>query len=61
MITIEDAHEQEMISLIDLSIDYLEQAMNVVESDNNYNKGQSQRLNKIYDIALEAMRKLRSI
>lgn len=59
--TIEEAHMQEMTEYIKSAVEYLEMAMNVVECDDDFNKGQSEKLNKIYDKSEEALKTIEPI
>lgn len=58
---IENAHKQEMCEYVKSAIYYLELAMNVIECDDKFNDGQSEKLNKIYDKVTEAKGILESV
>lgn len=58
---VEEAHRKEMLEYIKSSIYYLEMAMNVVECDDNFNDGQSEKLNKMYDKTSEVIKTLENI
>jgi hypothetical protein len=59
--TIEEAHKQEMSEYIKSAIEYLEMALNVVECDDKFNDGQSEKLNQIYDKVSSTVKTLESI
>lgn len=58
---IEEAHEQEMCEYIKSAIHYLELATNVLECDDKFNDGQSEKLNRIYDKSIEAIKILETV
>jgi hypothetical protein len=57
----ENKVKQEIDGYIDLVIDSLEKAMNVIECDERFNDGQSENLNKVYDKIRVQIIKLKSI
>lgn len=59
--TIEEAHKQEMLEYIETAISYLGMALNVIECDDNFNEGQSKKLDRIYDKSINAIKILESI
>lgn len=59
--TIEEAHNKEMCEYIKSAIEYLEMALNVVECDDKFSGGQSEKLNQIYDKVSDTLKTLESI
>lgn len=59
--TAEEAHKQEMLKYIKSSIEYLEMAANVIECDDNFNEGQSKKIDPIYNKCINAIKILESI
>ncbi|MGV7065241.1 hypothetical protein [Bacillus velezensis] len=57
----EDNAKKEMLLNIELALNYLEESLNVVERDENYNDGQSKKLNEIYDSTKKAIRELETV
>ncbi|MCD7911062.1 hypothetical protein KC480_05920 [Bacillus velezensis] len=56
-----DNAKKEMLLNIELALNYLEESLNVVERDENYNDGQSKKLNEIYDSTKKAIRELETV
>ena len=57
----EEVRKQEMLEYIKSAIHLLEKALNVVECDENFNNGQSYKLNKIYEKTTKKIKELENI
>ncbi|GAA0115242.1 hypothetical protein [Clostridium senegalense] len=58
---IEQIYKREMLRHIESAISYLEMSTNIIECDNNFNQGQSKKLDQIYNKCIDAIKILESI
>ena len=59
--TKEQSHKEKMLHYVEQSIESLESAMNVLECDDNFNNGQSNILNDMYEKIINSVELLKNI